>query len=109
MTDEQSSSGRPVILHQELREDALDVLRGALRWRLEPARWAGVEAAVDALAAASRNRDVDAIGTAVHELELAGPVRARGVEDTPIDVPEGVREEINELIYTLDGRDIAKE
>lgn len=97
---------QPVTLDQELREDALDVLRDALVWQLEPARWTAVDAAVDALAAALRAADVEAVRAAVYGLELAGPVRAVVVGDNPlVEAPEEVREEINELVRTLDGRD----
>jgi hypothetical protein len=105
MASDQSPSGLPDTLDDELREDALDVLRDALQWRLTGPRWARVETAVEAVTSALRSGDVAALRTAVYELELAGPVRATGLGDTPVvDAPEPVREEINELIYTLDGR-----
>jgi hypothetical protein len=110
MAGEQVGDGRPVTLDQDLREDALDVLNDALAWRLVPARWAIVARYVDRLANALQAGDPEAVRAAVAELELAGPVRAARVGDTPlVEAPEPVREEINELIHTLDGRDAAAE
>src|SRR5215218_4313833 len=104
MTSQQPGSGQPVIMDEELRQDALDVLADALEWQLQPARWRFVEEALNALKAARRAGDVEAIRAAIYQLELAGPVRAIGVGDTPlVDAPKDVREEINELIHTLDG------
>ncbi|MGH3566596.1 MAG: CATRA system-associated protein [Pseudonocardia sp.] len=100
----------PAALDDESRTDALDVLRDALEWRLTEARWGSVAAAVGALVAALRSGDVDAFREAVSDLELAGPVRATGFGDTPtVPAPAPVRDEINELIHTIDGRAAAQE
>jgi hypothetical protein len=110
MTGADAGAGGSMAVDQELREDALDVLRDALVWRLEPARWAAVAVAVNALADALHVGDVEAVRAAVYDLELAGPVRAVGVGDTPqVVTPEQVREEINELIHRLDGRDVVED
>ena len=60
--------------------------------------------AVVELAAAVRAGGAEAADAAVAELELLGPVRAVPIGREPI-VPalEPVREEINELVYALDG------
>jgi hypothetical protein len=105
MASDQSQSGLPDALEAELRGDALAVLQDALEWRLTGPRWAAVAEAVEAVTSALRTGDVEALRAAVYDLELAGPVRATGFGDTPVvDAPEPVREEINELIHTLDGR-----
>jgi hypothetical protein len=109
MTDQQPGSGQQVTMDEELRQDALDVLADALEWRLEPVRWRVVEEAVRALKAAMSAGDVEAMRAAVYRLELAGPVRAVGVGDTPlVDAVKDVREEINELARTLDWSDADK-
>lgn len=92
------------VLDRETRDDALDVLRDALQWRLADQRWAAIRAAVDALRAAVRAGDADGARSAVAELELLGPVRATPVGRAPtVPPPDPVREEINELVHTLDG------
>jgi len=109
MVDDQSGSGQMGELDGQLREDALDVLVDASTWQLAGPRWDAVAAAIGALAVALRSADVRGVRTAVYDLELAGPPRATGVGDTPVvPAPEPVREEINELIHTLDGRSAAE-
>lgn len=94
----------PNVLDGELRADALDVLWEAVEWRLTGRLWSSVEAVVAALTGAWRSGDIVALRAAVYELELAGPVRATAIGDTPIvEPPDPVREEINELIFALDG------
>jgi hypothetical protein len=105
MTDDRPEAGESIVVDEELREDAVDVLRDALAWRLPPARWAAVAAAVDALSVAVRTGDMEAVRAAVAELELAGPVRAISFGETPVvEAPAPVREEINALVCALDGR-----
>jgi len=95
----------PVSLDSELRGDALAVLHDALQWRLTDARWGAVAQAVHAVAEALQSGNADAFRAAVYDLELAGPVRATGIGNTPIVPPPGpVREEINELIQSMGGR-----
>jgi hypothetical protein len=90
-------------LDEELRQDALDVLRDVTRWTLSDSRWTSVADVVGALAAALAARDWTSLRAAVYDLELAGPVRATRIGTTTILVPapEPVREEINELIHAL--------
>lgn len=92
------------VLGDELRADALDVLRDALEWRMSADRWTAVATGIDVLTRAVRSSDVARTRDAVYELELRGPVRASGFGDPPVPAPEPVREDINELIHTLDGR-----
>ena len=57
------------------------------------------------MSAALRSGGVAAIRGSVHNLELIGPVRAANFGDPPtVEPPQSVREEINELIHSLDGR-----
>jgi hypothetical protein len=110
MASKDSTAGQPVTFDAALREDALDVLHCALEWRLDAGRWTAVSAAVEALASGLQAGEVEAVRASMNELELAGPVRAVAVGDVAtVEPPEPVREEINELIHTLDGRDIPEE
>lgn len=87
------------------REDALDVLRDALRaWQLTAGGWKVVEQAVDALGAALVVGDTAAFREAVCDLEQVGPIRATsfGQEPTVSAPDEPVRERINELIHSLE-------
>jgi hypothetical protein len=97
--------GTSSALDEETRTDALDVLRDALQWRLTEARWSAVGPVVGTLAAAVRDGRTDDVRSATADLELLGPVRARSLGDQSTGpAPEPVREEINELVDTLDGR-----
>lgn len=103
MVDEAFGPDAP--LDVELRVDALDVLRDVLEWRLVGPRWAAVEEALEAMTAALRRGDVAAFRTAVYELELSGPTRAVEFPRVPVvEPPPPVIDEVNELVYTLDGR-----
>lgn len=95
-----SSSGED----SQAREDALDVLRDALAWRLTGGRWKVVEQTMDALGAALVAGDTAAFREAVCDLERVGPVRAIRFEDeSTVAAPEEpVRERINELIHSLE-------
>ena len=91
-------------LDDDVRADALDVLTDALQWRLTEPRWSAVRTAVDALAAAVRAGDAVAVRAAVADLELLGPVRATPIGREPIvPPPDGVLDEINELVGAMDG------
>ncbi|MDT0353624.1 CATRA system-associated protein [Pseudonocardia charpentierae] len=95
----------PTPIDPDVRSDALDVLQDAVQWRLAETRWAVIGSVVSRLAAAVCTGDGDRTRTAVAELELLGPVRATPVGRTPtVPPPDAVREEINELVHTLDGR-----
>lgn len=86
-------------------EDALDVLRNALEWQLPAHRWADVDRAVQAMVKALAQGDETAFLQAEGELELAGPVRAVSAENPPPEpVSMPIRERINELVHTLDGK-----
>jgi hypothetical protein len=84
-------------------QDTLDVLQDVLRWELSPARWAGIVAILDAMAADPADQDVIAEGTT--QLELAGPVRITRIGATPTQPPPPpVRERVNELIHQLSSK-----
>lgn len=88
----------PLVLDDELRADALDVLRDAESWVLPEERWSAVSGAVAVMAAAAHDGDADAFREAVYDLELAGPVRAVGADEVPIvSASEQVRVEIGRL------------
>ena len=74
-------------------------------WRLVDSRWPAIAATVARLATAVRTGDEDGAAATVAELEMLGPVRATALGGTPtVPAPDTVREEINELVHTLDGR-----
>jgi hypothetical protein len=94
-------------MEDDLREDAVDVLRDVQVWRLTSGRWQVVAQAVDSVAAALVAGDTVAFREALCDVELAGPVRATRVENAEtLPASESVRERVNELIHTLDGRPV---
>jgi hypothetical protein len=87
----------------EAMTDAVDVLRVARAWELAPARWALVEAIVEAIAAALTRGDLEALRNATADLELAAPVRITRIGTTPtVPAPELVRERTNHLVHSLE-------
>ncbi|MFF1604632.1 CATRA system-associated protein [Streptomyces mirabilis] len=86
-----------------MHEEAVDLLRSALRWRLTTQGWREVNLAVRTLAGSA---DVERY---LPLLELAAPKRiATRVPDEsgePVDpttpIPDAVRERVNELIHRL--------
>jgi len=98
-----TSEKQDLSLDDELREDALDVLRDAVRWRLTARRWVGVAEVVAGLEAAVRAGDTDAVRARVYELELSGPVRATGIHEDPVGpAPETIRPVLNSLVRELE-------
>lgn len=90
-------------LDARLREDALDVLRDAMEWRLTARRWITVADALARLDAALLAGDPDAVRERVYELELSGPVRATGIQEDPtVDPPEPVRPRLNALVRAFE-------
>ena len=91
-------------LEADLREDVLDVLQDAATWRLTRGRWLAVADAVAALEVALRDGDGDgdAVRDLVLELELAGPMRATGIEADPVvSAPETIRPVLVDLVDAL--------
>lgn len=86
------------------RAEVVQLLGAVGQWELSQQRWTVVRARVTALHTALRARDGAAARSAVRELELVGPVRATEVgADPPEPAPAPVREEIAEIVHTLDG------
>lgn len=108
MTRDQIGADRPVsaVFDEELRADALDVLRVTLERQLTEAHWSEIKKALCTLAKALRSDDVDGFERAVNYLDSGvDGTRATGVGDPPtVPAPEHVRDEINILIHTLDDR-----
>jgi hypothetical protein len=104
-------------VQDDIQDDALDLLREALTWRLIGHRWRTVELVLDGLAAALEQGGADSFRRVLHDLELAGPTRVVPIEDAAVlPAPEPVRERINRLVHTLaepepriprDDRDVA--
>ena len=93
-------------MEYDVRQDALDVLRDALSWRLPEEGWAAVERAVNSLVAALSSGKTEAFAEATYLLELAGPIRARSAQQAEQSkgVSPEVRVRIAEIIHRLDGQ-----
>ncbi|WP_158854839.1 CATRA system-associated protein [Saccharothrix deserti] len=89
-------------MEDDIRDDALSLLREALAWRLIGDRWRAVDRALDGMAAALERGEADAFRRVLHDLELAGPTRVVPIEGASVlPAPEPVRERINQLVHTL--------
>ncbi|GAA2974696.1 CATRA system-associated protein [Actinokineospora diospyrosa] len=86
-----------------MRIDSAAVLHEVLTWRMVGTRWRAVAAALDELAAAVADDDVEEVRRVLHELDMAAPTRVLRIEDAlAVGVPEAVRERVNQLVHTLD-------
>jgi hypothetical protein len=95
---------RSLVVVDNVQEEALDLLKEVLVWRLADDRWRAVCRALDDLAVALAGNEADAFREVLYDLELAGPIRAVRIEDTSVlPAPEPVRERINQLVHTLEG------
>lgn len=84
------------------RHSAQDVLADVPLWRLKPAGWHAVGRALQAMHVALAAGDDAGLRRAVADLELAGPYRIGGLQDTEaLPLPQKYRERVNELIHTL--------
>lgn len=88
---------------QEASVEARAVLRIVIQWRLVGSRWRQVHDAVGVMDAAVAAADVESLWNAIAQLERLGPLRvSTRLGDIPKEqVPEEVRERINELIDAL--------
>ncbi|WP_405824468.1 hypothetical protein OG705_29805 [Streptomyces sp. NBC_00838] len=90
-------------MDDEIRAEALDVLREASEWRLAAERWPEVERLVDAMGRAASAGDAAAFRRAVYDLEAAGPRRAvRAERAAVLPAQASLRERINTLVHSLD-------
>ncbi|MEV5013295.1 CATRA system-associated protein [Streptomyces sp. NPDC053780] len=90
-------------MDDEIRAEALDVLREASEWRLAAERWPEVERLVDAMGRAASAGDAAVFRRAVYDLEAAGPRRAVRAERAAVLPPQAsLRERINTLVHSLD-------
>ncbi|WP_328941375.1 hypothetical protein OG259_06740 [Streptomyces sp. NBC_00250] len=91
-------------MEDELRQMAAEVLADVEVWQLRARNWEvvghGLRAMRDALAAG----DLVAFQEALGDVELAGPQRISGLEDSAmLPLPEQYRERLDELVHALDG------
>ncbi|GAA3084110.1 hypothetical protein GCM10017562_62220 [Streptomyces roseofulvus] len=82
---------------------AAEILADVEVWQLRAKNWnvvgQGLKAMRDALAA----RDLTAFQQALEDVELAGPQRISGLEDSSmLPLPEEYRERLDELVHALD-------
>ncbi|MFC5218407.1 CATRA system-associated protein [Streptomyces coerulescens] len=90
-------------LEQGVRRMAVDVLADVLVWRLGRDRWEAVGRGLDAMRRALAAGDPAGLRRAVADVEMAGPHRILGLEDSALlPLPERHRERVNELIHQLD-------
>jgi hypothetical protein len=82
-------------------DNALDMLRDLLVWKLPPTRWELVGETVARLEAALAAGDAAGLHDATVDLELAGPTRISRLGDSATLAPEPVRQVANRLIHTL--------
>jgi hypothetical protein len=96
-------TGRP----DQVRSDAVSVLRDVLRWRLTPDRWGGISAILENLGTGldlSNPGQLAALDEASVALELAAPVLITEIDKLTGPAPDSVRERVNLLIYELSPR-----
>lgn len=86
------------------RNDAVNVLRDVLRWRLTPDRWGEISAILDMLGTGldlTDPQDLAALTQASVSLELAGPELITEIDKAATPAPDRVRERVNSLIDEL--------
>jgi hypothetical protein len=96
---------------QQAGREAAATLRDTLGWNLRPARWEQVREALAVLAVAAAAPDPAALREATETLELFAPVRVGtrlGAEPAE-PVPASVREQVAELVETLQPNESAGE
>lgn len=83
-----------------IRDDALNILRDILEWKLSKVRWETVAVLLDTMAADPA--DLDAVSAVTTKLEMAGPVRITRIGATPTEPPPPkVLERVNTLVDKL--------
>jgi hypothetical protein len=92
-----------------IRDDALDVLRDILGWEdvrgweLPPARWQEIAEILETVESAQASGDLDALATAIKQLELLGPKRTPIGSTPTVPPPLPVRERVGRTIHELSG------
>jgi hypothetical protein len=87
----------------QIRDDALNVLRDVLRWSMTPDRWTGIRAILDRLDPGLDLADpvqLAALDKACIALELAAQERLTPISEVT-HAPDHVRERVNVLIHEL--------
>jgi len=97
-----ADGGTPARSAEELalRADALELLPFVLGWQIPAEWWSEVTEIIEALAAAVRSRDLDALRAALDDLALIDPVRAATRIDHT-DPPDDLKYRVNRLIDDL--------
>jgi hypothetical protein len=97
-------AGSGPVIPPSVRDEALDVIKDALRWQLAEARWQAIEQILGAMDAALESGDPQAVSAATVELEMAGPLRITRIGGTPVvSPPPPVRDRLNRLVFSLGG------
>jgi hypothetical protein len=86
-------------------DEAIDVLRDALKWVKTPAQWTTVDTIIDAMTDAVRRRDLVALRQATIDLEISGPTRLIP-KDPPVDT--GAKPALQRINHLIDDLDQAK-
>jgi hypothetical protein len=89
----------------QVRSDAVSVLRDVLRWSLTPARWADIGGILDRLGTGLDLADPGqrtGLDKATVALELAGPDLLTAIVAETGPAPDDVRDRVNELIHELE-------
>lgn len=90
------------------RREAVATLRSALDWRLPPGYWEQLRDVLAEMASAARAAAPGTLSDAAETLSFYSPVRvATRLGDEPVAVPALVREQIAELVNTLEPREPA--
>jgi CATRA-associated small protein len=88
------------------RREAMATLRSALDWKLPPEYWTQMPGVLAEMASAARAAAPGALADATETLSFYIPVRVvTRLGDEPVAVPAFVREQIAELLNTLEPRE----
>ncbi|MGW5311210.1 CATRA system-associated protein [Nocardia thailandica] len=100
--DNPSGTGSHSGLDEETRADLIEVLQDLTVWQLPPVRWEQIVATIDELASFLSIGDGAGARSALVELELLGPVRARRIGTSErVSITEPVRTRAARLVHAL--------
>jgi hypothetical protein len=88
---------------EQIRQDALTIVRQIREWEVPEARWNVIAATLATLSAALDAENLKAAAEATIQLELSAPVRLIRIGAPVQPPPAPVRERLNELVYRLSG------